>query len=84
MNPELQAILIVAVILTLALLVAFLGQKVSAQVDLKTLTPFLLELQTRAIEEATKRAKTTSTPLDDMAVDAVRKWLADKDNVTLS
>ncbi len=84
MTPELQAIVIIAILLTLALLVAFLSQKVSAQVDLKTLAPLLKEVQERAIIEAELRARATKTPLDDMAVDAIKKLIADKGSTTIS
>jgi hypothetical protein len=56
--------------------VAFLGHKVSAQVDAKefltTLTPVLQEIYIKAIQQAESRAKATSTPIDDMAVSAVK------------
>ncbi len=72
MNPDIQGLLIFGAFLVLALLVAFLSQKVSAQVDLKTLAPFLQEVYTKAIEQAETRAKATATPLDDIAVNAVK------------
>ncbi len=86
MNTDIQSILIIAVILSLALLVAYLGQKVSQQVDLKTLAPFLQEIQQKAIIEAELRARATSTPIDDMVVTAVKNALKDmnkNENVVL-
>lgn len=74
--------LFVIVLVVLALLVAFLGHKVSALVDLKTVTPFVTEVYTRLMIEAELKARATATPIDDMIVTAGKSLI--KDNVTVS